>query len=252
MGEVASWRAGKVAQGASVNGDRTVLQQGTQRLYQAGYQPHSWTETVFVVEKGREPFTLADGKKAKRSWFKELREGDFLDAGIGIEQNGERCIYTFIFALPKLVFQWREVAALEELDQVRWQMLGEINKIRQSKGRRALASDPHLDRVAQGHAEDMLARSYYSHRNPEGETVRQRAAAAGYPAAKVIAENIAKGRFGPIEVLHRWMASSGHRNNLLRRNVSAVGNGVAVGEDEGEVQVLWVQVFAGGRNEPRR
>jgi uncharacterized protein YkwD len=105
--------------------------------------------------------------------------------------------------------------------------------------------DPVLANAAQGHAEDLLRRSYYDHRSPEGGTPMSRARAAGF-TGRSIAENIAKGLFTPVETVNRWMDSSGHRRNILRRRATLTGLGLAVGPGELECHdVLWVQLFGG-------
>ena len=73
------------------------------------------------------------------------------------------------------------------------------------------------------------------------------ARAAGYPRARSLSENIAKGPFTPDEVVHRWMNSSGHRRNILRRGATVMGMGVAFGENANGFEVVWVQVFASRR-----
>ncbi len=54
-------------------------------------------------------------------------------------------------------------------------------------------------------------------------------------------ENIAYGQQTPQQVVNSWMASEGHRNNILSTSYSYVGIGVA--ED---TQYAWVNLFVGG------
>ena len=71
-------------------------------------------------------------------------------------------------------------------------------------------------------------------------------ALTAFQRPSVVTENIAKGLFTPGETVDRWMASSGHRKNILLRRATATGLGVALGPGEEEcVDVLWVQLFAG-------
>ena len=92
----------------------------------------------------------------------------------------------------------------------------------------------------------MLRRAYYSHTSPEGGTPGQRVQASGH-RARSVAENIAKGLFTPDEVVRRWLASPGHRRNVLFRRATEMGAGVAFGENARGFEVVWVQVFTGGR-----
>ncbi|HEV7517799.1 MAG TPA: CAP domain-containing protein, partial [Thermoanaerobaculia bacterium] len=104
-------------------------------------------------------------------------------------------------------------------------------------------ADPHLDAVAQEHAQDMLTRAYYDHDTPEGLTPRRRVEATGYLAHKV-GENIAEGQFSVDEVMSGWLGSSGHRRNLMDPDFTDLGVGLAVGRFEDRLRILWVQEFA--------
>lgn len=86
-----------------------------------------------------------------------------------------------------------------------------------------------LNRAAQAHAEDMLARDYFSHRapnGPNGERFYQRAAAAGCNM-QAGSENIAWGQKSEAEVFQGWRDSPGHRRNLLGQDYRLYGLGRA-------------------------
>ncbi|WP_342669925.1 CAP domain-containing protein [Amycolatopsis jejuensis] len=88
-----------------------------------------------------------------------------------------------------------------------------------------MAEEPHLDRAAQGHSDDMSARDYFSHDTPEGDDFADRITEAGYPRPG--AENIAKGASSAEQVMQMWMNSSGHRDNILNCSLKKIGVGVA-------------------------
>jgi uncharacterized protein YkwD len=68
---------------------------------------------------------------------------------------------------------------------------------------------------------------------------QDRLAAAGY-RWRAFAENIAYGQRGPEDVTGSWMASKGHRANMLSGAYTELGTGYAV-DDRG--RSYFVQVF---------
>ena len=96
-----------------------------------------------------------------------------------------------------------------------------------------------LTRAAQDHSEDMAARSYFSHSSPDGRTFAQRIRAAGWTGG-ALAENIAAGQTGAVAVMRDWMASAGHRANILNCAYRNIGVGYATG---GTYGTYWTQAF---------
>lgn len=117
-----------------------------------------------------------------------------------------------------------------------------INRIRAEHGLVELVPDEALARVARDHSEAMRAEDFFDHRDPGGRGPGDRLKAAGIRYRKV-AENL--------EFNHRaddpaavaaghWMASPGHRKNLLGESFVRTGVGIAVAEDGG----VWItQLF---------
>ncbi len=105
------------------------------------------------------------------------------------------------------------------------QVVGLVNDERSKAGCGPVAEEPHLDRAAQGHSDDMSARDYFSHDTPEGDDFADRITEAGYPRPG--AENIAKGASSAEQVMQMWMNSSGHRDNILNCSLKKIGVGVA-------------------------
>lgn len=87
-----------------------------------------------------------------------------------------------------------------------------------------IAFNAKLASVARAHAADMEARGYFSHSSPEGVAAGARAAAVGIPACG-IGENIAQGQVTSDEVFKGWMASGGHRRNMLNPRMASYGLG---------------------------
>lgn len=156
------------------------------------------------------------------------------------------CLVLFLMVVPRPA----GAAVPDNLPELRTLALELVNAVREEHGLDALASSQTLDRAAQMHAEDLLRREYFDHVSPEGHSVRDRYIDAGGSRSHLVAENIAQCTgCGPavdtsrIRSFHDgWMASPGHRENILRRGISQFGFGAAAGPD-GVIKV--VQTFAG-------
>lgn len=122
------------------------------------------------------------------------------------------------------------------------------NAARAQAGLGPLASDPVLARVAAARACDMAAAGYFSHRDSAGRSAGERVRAAGIERC-TIAENIAMGQPDAGAVSADWMASPGHRANILRAGAVRVGAAAAVvpaaATAGGDGLVRWVTIFAG-------
>lgn len=108
--------------------------------------------------------------------------------------------------------------------------LAAINAERSQRGMAALDPDPRLTAAAQAHACDSAAQNRMSHRGSDGGSVATRARREGY-AYRIISENVAAGFRNPGSVVEAWMASGGHRRNILARSVRDVGIGLATARD---------------------
>jgi uncharacterized protein YkwD len=109
------------------------------------------------------------------------------------------------------------------------------NAERVNAGCDALRTHARLVEAAGGHSADMAVRDYFSHTSPEGLTFVDRAKAAGYPSPG--GENIAWGQPTAAAVVGDWMASPGHRQNILNCNFTTIGVGF---DSRGK---YWTQVF---------
>jgi uncharacterized protein YkwD len=112
------------------------------------------------------------------------------------------------------------------------QILSLINAERAEANCPALVSDPKLTAAAQGHTEDMAANNFFDHRGSAGTTVSDRVTAAGYTWRRV-GENIAAGYGAPAAVVAGWMASPGHRANILNCAYAHTGIGYVYDPDDG-------------------
>jgi uncharacterized protein YkwD len=168
---------------------------------------------------------------------------DIHDLGIGIGRRGGARGYVFLFGLSaKGSFEDRTKDLPVDRTTLVSRMIARVNEERRKNGRTPLRVNPRLDRAAQGHADDMLARSFYGHSDPEGRGPFQRAIASGYRPLSV-GENIARGEFSLTEVMDGWMRSEPHRRDLLDPAFVDVGFGFARGKNANGYQVIWVQLF---------
>jgi uncharacterized protein YkwD len=97
--------------------------------------------------------------------------------------------------------------------------------------------DPATD-AAFLHSLDMDVRDFFDHVNPDGDGPGTRLHAQGIPWS-ACAENIARGYVDAEAVIAGWMASEGHRENMLSPLYTHVGVGVR----EGAGGPFWTQNF---------
>jgi len=119
------------------------------------------------------------------------------------------------------------------------QVVALTNREREREGLAPLSVDPTLCAAADAHSRDMATRRFFAHTSPDGRMVSDRVTAFGYRYSRV-AENIAAGQTTPEEVVAGWMASPGHRANILIPQLRQIGVGYAIG---GEYNTYWTQVF---------
>jgi uncharacterized protein YkwD len=125
-------------------------------------------------------------------------------------------------------------------------LYGLLNRERSDAGLIRLRVNPVLVELARFKASDMAESDYFSHRSPKLGTHLEMIRAAGL-AYEVTGENLAKARnVGRAHV--GFMASDGHRRNVLGPSFSEIGIGV-VRYTHG---VVVCQLFAGGRLVLRR
>ena len=108
-----------------------------------------------------------------------------------------------------------------------------INKERTTRGLAPLASNAVLTQLALAHSLDMVDLRYFEHDTPDGRSVGDRLRAAGYARNNASGgENIGwgAGKEGtPSAIVAAWMASPGHRADILRPAFREIGIGVAIG-----------------------
>ncbi|MFJ3791615.1 sigma-70 family RNA polymerase sigma factor [Kitasatospora sp. NPDC090091] len=116
------------------------------------------------------------------------------------------------------------------------QLVDLVNAERAKAGCGPLRIDPKLHTAAQKHADDMVARGFFDHVNPDGARADARITAAGYKWSQW-GENIDRGPSAPSTVFSRWMDGGIHQSNMLDCAFKDVGIGVA----SGPAGLLWTQ-----------
>ncbi len=109
-----------------------------------------------------------------------------------------------------------------------------INRERLAHGERALRPNRRLRRAAQAHSVSMAFGDYFEHDGPSGQTPLARLRDAGYISSSrvgyEVGENIAWGTLylaTPHSIVAAWMASPGHRANILDARYRETGIGIS-------------------------
>jgi uncharacterized protein YkwD len=119
-----------------------------------------------------------------------------------------------------------------------------VNVERQNVGLSPLTANTALMSAAQGYAGVMGDSTCFAH-DCNGSTLSGRINQAGYANWTNVGENIALGQTTPEAVMAAWMASSGHRGNILGTSYKEIGVGLAARSNG---QLVWVQEFGAARN----
>jgi uncharacterized protein YkwD len=110
-----------------------------------------------------------------------------------------------------------------------------LNAQRAGHGLRPLGSNRALRRSAGRYAKALVTQRFFSHVAPSGQTLRGRMARSGYGRGArgwAYGENLAWGsgsRATPARIVRAWMASPGHRANILSARWRHIGIGIAPG-----------------------
>jgi uncharacterized protein YkwD len=110
-----------------------------------------------------------------------------------------------------------------------------VNAERTAQGMGALAEVAGLTQPSAAYSNRMVAEGFFAHESPDGGTLTDRLTAAAYVSRGgdwTIGENIAWGQgelSTPRSIVAAWMASPGHRANILTREYKEIGVGLALG-----------------------
>ncbi|MER6410230.1 CAP domain-containing protein [Streptomyces humidus] len=107
------------------------------------------------------------------------------------------------------------------------EVLSLVNEERAKAGCSAVAANSSLSDLAEKFSDDMAARGFFDHTDPDGASPWDRAAEAGISGLG--GENIARGQADAAAVMAAWMNSPGHRANILNCDFTTLGVGVHFG-----------------------
>jgi uncharacterized protein YkwD len=122
-----------------------------------------------------------------------------------------------------------------DIRKIRAATLCLVNRARLAHGEVPLRPNPAIERAAQGHTESMAFGDYFEHIGPAGKTPAARMRAAGYIYSRQVGyevgENLAMGTLWlatPRAIVRGWMASPGHRANILDPRFRDTAIGISV------------------------
>jgi len=116
------------------------------------------------------------------------------------------------------------------------------NVERNNVGLKSLTENSSLDTAAGLKAADMFAKNYWAHYAPDGTSPWYFFNLVGYQYSTA-GENLARDFATSSGVVAAWMASPGHKANILNENFTEIGVAVANGNLLGEDTTLVVQLF---------
>ncbi|MCC6305547.1 MAG: CAP domain-containing protein [Rhodobacteraceae bacterium] len=126
--------------------------------------------------------------------------------------------------------------------RVKRDLLVSVNRARRAEGLRRLSPDAILDDAARAHNCDMMQYRYFSHTGRDGSSAMDRIRRLGYEAC-FSAENLALGHTNVPWVMGDWMASPGHRANILSGYARHIGISAII-ETRTKRPIYWALVFA--------
>ncbi|MFD0293927.1 CAP domain-containing protein [Streptomyces sp. NPDC127118] len=130
-------------------------------------------------------------------------------------------------AAPKTSAPAARSASAPAGSSVQSAVLALVNQERAKVGCSPLTASSPLASLAQDFSEDMAARGFFDHTDPDGRSPWDRASKAGVQG--LAAENIARGQANAQAVMESWMNSDGHRANILNCDYKTLGVGVHYG-----------------------
>ena len=212
------------------------------RIAATGYKPQEigmWLSQV----SGGAPRVISDWSSRAASAFTSVAMGaSFREMGVGITTVDGYPAYSIILAISEGDYFTEKTVGLIDRAKMRSDMLVRLNQERQAQGLSALKLNDQLTAAAQAHTDDMIAQSYFSHTSLDGRTPADRVTATGYQW-RAVGENIAQGQYSVTEVMDGWMASPGHRENILTPGFTEVGISLSLGQNKDWYTTEWAQEF---------
>jgi len=144
---------------------------------------------------------------------------------------------------PNMIYpnQIIKVPSSTQANTLEAQVVVLVNKERTKVGLAPLKANWELSRVARYKSQDMIDKNYFSHTSPTYGSPFDMMKNFGISYMSA-GENIAYGQPTPTSVMTGWMNSAGHKANILNKNYTEIGVGVATKSDG---TIYWTQQFIG-------
>src|SRR3954470_15658091 len=127
LGQVAQWHAGEIARrGGSLHLPPGTAEAVHDRIQQAGYHAHEWTESLQASTQDVETM-MRHWRQSDPDTFRKLLDPQFQDLGIGVDRLDGMPLYVFLYAVPQAAHFGRETAGLRDLGRMRSEMLAAVN-----------------------------------------------------------------------------------------------------------------------------
>ena len=212
----------------------------------AGYDPSQWAEGL-ASASGEPTEIVAFWRQADPRSFGNFLDSGLRDFGLATDSWANQQVYALVAAITRSETHRPILEELSDLETVQQQLLDRVNEERRRRDLAPLRLSDDLSWAAQAYANRMTSEGFYGHVSPQGDTVLDRIEASGY-RPELTGENLASGPQTTKQAMDGWMASKGHRDNILDRRFRDIGFGVSAIDSDGELKVLWVQCF--GRRQP--
>lgn len=130
--------------------------------------------------------------------------------------------------------------SISEINKIANETARLVNSERAKMGLSSLTIDSQLSKIATIKAEDMNKNDYFAHTSPTFGAPWDMAKQLGY-TYRSFGENIAYGQTTPAEVVKAWMASPGHKANILSKSYINIGAGIS---RDSQGRIYWVHMFS--------
>ncbi len=121
-------------------------------------------------------------------------------------------------------------------------IVSQTNQQRDKQGLSPLILNSQLSAAALAKAQDMFDNQYWAHTSPQGKQPWDFIKAANYHY-RVAGENLARDFYNTNDMVHAWMNSPTHKENILNGQYQQIGIAVVNGKLEGFETTLVVQMF---------
>lgn len=122
-------------------------------------------------------------------------------------------------------------------------LMEKVNRERQNRNIPPLFVTEKLNSAATAKTNDMFARDYFDHVDPDGSYVWPLISAAGYGPYKLLGENLAIDFSSEDGIVRAWLNSPSHRNNMLNSEFADQGMSARFGDFETRYTSLVTNLF---------